>query len=326
MSGYRQTYDQWRADPQAFWAKAAREISWIRAPETDLRPRRRRLRPLVPRRPPERLLQRARPPCRSRPRRPGGALLRQPRHRNQADDQLPRTARRDGDARRGARGSRRRRGRPRPHLHADDSRGDRRDAGLRAHRRGAFGGVRRLRRQGAGDPHRRRRAQGRPDRELRHRARPHRRIQAAARSGDRPLEAQAESLHRLPAAADRGAHERGPRPRLERAGRRGQGGRQARALRRTRRDRPALHPLHLRNDRRAQGRGARHRRLSRRAQMVDVGDLRRRRPARPTGRPPTSAGWSAIPTSSTRRCCMAARACSTKASRSARPTPAPSGG
>ena len=26
MSGYRQTYDQWRADPQAFWAKAAREI------------------------------------------------------------------------------------------------------------------------------------------------------------------------------------------------------------------------------------------------------------------------------------------------------------
>jgi propionyl-CoA synthetase len=33
MSGYRQTYDQWRADPQAFWAKAAEEISWTRAPE-----------------------------------------------------------------------------------------------------------------------------------------------------------------------------------------------------------------------------------------------------------------------------------------------------
>ena len=33
MSGYRQTYDQWRADPQAFWANAAREISWTRAPE-----------------------------------------------------------------------------------------------------------------------------------------------------------------------------------------------------------------------------------------------------------------------------------------------------
>ena len=33
MSGYRETYDQWRADPQAFWAEAAREISWIKAPE-----------------------------------------------------------------------------------------------------------------------------------------------------------------------------------------------------------------------------------------------------------------------------------------------------
>ena len=33
MSGYRQTYDQWRADPQAFWAMAAREISWTREPE-----------------------------------------------------------------------------------------------------------------------------------------------------------------------------------------------------------------------------------------------------------------------------------------------------
>ncbi len=33
MSGYRQTYDQWRADPQAFWAKAAREISWTREPD-----------------------------------------------------------------------------------------------------------------------------------------------------------------------------------------------------------------------------------------------------------------------------------------------------
>jgi propionyl-CoA synthetase len=32
MSGYRETYDQWCADPQAFWAKAAEEISWIRPP------------------------------------------------------------------------------------------------------------------------------------------------------------------------------------------------------------------------------------------------------------------------------------------------------
>ena len=33
ISGYRQTYDRWRADPQGFWAEAAREIAWTRAPE-----------------------------------------------------------------------------------------------------------------------------------------------------------------------------------------------------------------------------------------------------------------------------------------------------
>ena len=33
ISGYRQTYDRWRADPQAFWAEAARGIEWIRPPE-----------------------------------------------------------------------------------------------------------------------------------------------------------------------------------------------------------------------------------------------------------------------------------------------------
>ena len=32
-SGYRQTYDRWRADPQAFWAEAARDIAWIKPPE-----------------------------------------------------------------------------------------------------------------------------------------------------------------------------------------------------------------------------------------------------------------------------------------------------
>jgi propionyl-CoA synthetase len=32
-SCYRQTYDRWRADPQGFWAEAAREIAWITPPE-----------------------------------------------------------------------------------------------------------------------------------------------------------------------------------------------------------------------------------------------------------------------------------------------------
>ena len=30
---YRETYDRWRADPQAFWAEAAREIAWTKPPE-----------------------------------------------------------------------------------------------------------------------------------------------------------------------------------------------------------------------------------------------------------------------------------------------------
>ncbi|HLX99896.1 MAG TPA: propionyl-CoA synthetase [Roseiarcus sp.] len=31
-SGYRETYDRWRADPQAFWAEAARGIAWTQPP------------------------------------------------------------------------------------------------------------------------------------------------------------------------------------------------------------------------------------------------------------------------------------------------------
>ena len=60
-----------------------------------------------------------------------------------------------------------------------------RHAGLRAHRRGAFGGVRRLRRARTRHPHRRCHAEGRPLGKLRPRARPHRALQAAARRGDR---------------------------------------------------------------------------------------------------------------------------------------------
>ena len=32
-SGYRQTYDRWRADPQGFWAAAAAAIAWTKPPE-----------------------------------------------------------------------------------------------------------------------------------------------------------------------------------------------------------------------------------------------------------------------------------------------------
>ena len=51
--------------------------------------------------------------------------------------------------------------RPRHHLSADDPRSGLRDAGLRAHRRGAFGGVRRLFARQSGGPHPRLRLDGR---------------------------------------------------------------------------------------------------------------------------------------------------------------------
>ena len=76
----------------------------------------------------------------------------------------------------------------------------------------------------------------------------------------------------------------------------------------------------------AQGRGARQRRPHGRAEMVDEEPLRRRARRGASGRPPTSAGWSATATSSTRRCSTAAPRSSTRASRWARPMPARSGG
>ena len=80
------------------------------------------------------------------------------------------------------------------------------------------------------------------------------------------------------------------------------GARRARGVRAGARDRPALHPLHVGHDRAPEGRRARQRRARRRARVEHAQRLRRRTPARSSGRPPTSAGSSATPTSSTRRC------------------------
>ena len=160
---------------------------------------------------------------------------------------------------------------------------------------------------------------------VRHRARPDGRVQAAARPRararriDRPaLRASCSSARRLEADARR--------PAATSRGTRRWTAREPARLRAGRGDRSALHPLHVRHDR-----------ACRRASCATTAATPSRctgrwtpstasRPARSTGRRPTSAGWSATPTSSTRRCCTAARRCSTRASRSARPTPAPSGG
>ena len=200
------------------------------------------------------------------------------------------------------------------------------DAGLRAHRRRPFGGVRRLRRhelatriddcQADADP-RRPRAASSP----------------AASSQYKPLldsaielcDAQAARCPDAAAAAGRGDDGRRPRPRLGRARSPTPSARPQGRLRAGQGDRPALHPLHLGHDRPAQGRGARQRRPHGGAQVDDEEPSTASIPARRSGRPPTSAGWWAIPTSSTRRCCTAAPRSSTRASRSARPMPAPSG-
>ena len=127
-------------------------------------------------------------------------------------------------------------------------------------------------------------------------------------------------LQRPQAAA---ATDRAPRRRLARAR---SAGAEPADVRPGRGDRPALRPLHLGHDRQAQGRRARQRRSRGRAALVAWRTSTTSGRATSGGPPPTSAGWSATPTSSTRRCWSGARRCSTRASRSARRTPARSGG
>ena len=163
--------------------------------------------------------------------------------------------------------------RPRHHLHAAGAGSCDRHARLRAHRRGAFGGVRRLCGEGTGDAHRRRRAETHSFGELRHRAGTHRQVQAAARRGDQPVEGEAAGLHRAAAAAGDLLTGRGPRSRLGRAAKAGDRGEEDRRLRAGRCDRSALHPLHVRHDRHSEGRRARQWRPSGRAEVVDVQPL-----------------------------------------------------
>ena len=91
----------------------------------------------------QRLRQLHRPPPQE-PRRPGRHHLGRRRSDRGREDHLPAAARAGVQVRQRAEGQRRQEGRPRHHLPADDPRGGLRHAGLRAHRRRAFGGVRRL--------------------------------------------------------------------------------------------------------------------------------------------------------------------------------------
>ena len=190
----------------------------------------------------------------------------------------------------------------------------------------ALGGVRRLRGKGARDAHRRRQAEADPLGELRHRGRARRPLQAAARRGDRSGDGQAAGLHRSSSGRNaRRALIAGPRSRLAQALRRSAStpARPASACRSrppirstssTRPARPAFRRAWCATMAatwsRSHGRCKALRRRAGRSLVVP---------------PPTSAGWSGIPTSSMRRCFMAARRSSMRASRSARRTPARSG-
>ena len=295
MAGYRELFDASIADPTAFWADAARAVTWTREPKHDPRRLQPAVLPVVPRRRAQHLRQRAGPPRRRRPRRPAGADLRLAGDRHAAHLHLPRTAGRDSAVRRRAARPRRRQGRPRRHLHADDSRGRDRDAGLRAARRRALGGVRRVRRARTRGAHRRRPSGRHRVGVVRHRADPDRRLQADARRRARDRRARpARVRHRAARAAPVRAA-RGPRPRLARAdGRRG-----ARRPGAGRGHRPAVRALHLGHDR-----------ASPRASSATTAGTRWRccgacatsttpHPAKCSGPPPMSAGWSATPTSCT---------------------------
>ncbi len=309
-------------DPDAFWGEAARAIDWTVAPQTVLDALARPVLPLVSRRRAEHRLELHRPPRRRRPRRPARARLRLAGDGPGAALHLPRAAGRGGAARR--RAARRSassaatascctcRWCPRPC-----------SAMLACARLGAvhsvvFGGF--------------------APRELAIRiddAQP--KVILSASCG---IEGQRVIAYKplLDDAIDLARHQPEAclilqRPQAEAAMTAGRDHDWAAAvaaaapgrLRAGAGDRSALHPLHLRHDGPAEGRRARQRRPRGGAAVVDAERLRRPARATSTGRPPTSAGWSATRTSSTRRCCTAARRSSTRASRSARPMRARSG-
>ncbi len=153
-SRYHEVYARWQRDPDGFWAEAARDIDWIEPPKHGVRSERRRLRPLVPGRASATPAgTRSTAMCMRGRGAQAGDHLRFPGHRHEAHHHLRRAADRGAGAGRASCAT------------SASSKGDRvilympmvpeaviAHARLRAHRRGAFGGVRRLRARRSSPP------------------------------------------------------------------------------------------------------------------------------------------------------------------------------
>ena len=270
VSRYHEVYGRWKADPAAFWAEAAREIDWFK--------------------PAERVFDPAAGvygrwfaggvcnTCYNAVDRHVAAgrgeqaaiIYDSPVTRHEAHAHLSRSCWTRWRALAAVlAGPRRRDGRPRHHLHADDPGSGDRHARLRPHRRHPFRGVRRLRGERAGDPHRRRRAEADPVGVVRRRGA---RVIAYKPLLDEAIELSRRQAGCLPDLAAPAAPRRNSLPAATSTGHeRVRAARTAASppLRAGRGDRSALHPLHVRHDRPAQGRGARQRRPPGRAEMVD---------------------------------------------------------
>ncbi len=321
MGGYRHLFDASVADPEGFWAQAARAVSWTREPRSILDDSKPAVLPVVSRREAQHLRQRTRPARRRRPRRAAGADLRLPLTGTQRIYTYRRAARRDS-AFAGVLRS------------LGVGKGDRVViympmipeaviAMLACARLGAvhsvvFGGFAAhelatriddaqpavIVSASCGiEPSRVVEYKPMLDPRSRRRAHPPRACVIVQRDRHRCELVAGRDLDWHELMATRGTRRPG-------AGRR---------------HRSAVRALHLGHHRQAQGHRARQRRPRSRAAVEHAQHLRHRTRATCSGPPPTWAGSSATPTSCTARCCRARRPSSTRASRWARRIPARSG-
>ena len=323
VGAYESTYRRSLEDPEVFWREAAAAIDWHREPRADPRRLAAAVLPLVPRRRPEHVRQRRRPPRRRRPCRPGGARLRLARSRRRCELTYARAARRGGRS-----GGRARAG-------SASARATRSSSTCRWCRRRSSpcsrvpGSARSTRSSSAASPRTssrcasttpgrrsccRRRAASRSSRIVEYKPlldRPSRRPRTTGRTASSFSATQATAELQPGRDLDWGERDRAAPSRLLASP-------SSPPIRSTSSTRPAR--------REAEGRRPRQRRPRGRPALEHGEHLRHASRRGVLGGVGRRLGRSATPTSSTPRCWPGAPRSSTRASRSARPTPARSGG